>query len=133
MASVLVLPKCRIASVVIELSLFSLELNVPLRIVPDRLLYHRRYLPILLLPFLVLVLTPGAVLVLLLLRLLLSEVLATDAQLDLVHVLLLLDVLDRGETEFFRLERLLGWWDPFLRRGAPLELWDQLHIRDVLP
>ena len=106
-------------------------MNVPLRIVPDRFLYHRRYLPILQLPLLVLVLTPGAVLVLLLL--LLSQVLATDAKLDLVHVLLLLDVLDRGETKFFRLERLLGWWDPFLRGGAPLELWDQLHIRDVLP
>jgi hypothetical protein len=40
------------------------------------------------------VLTPGAVLVLLLL--LLSQVLAADAKLDLIHVLLLLDVLDRG-------------------------------------
>ena len=130
MTSVLLLPKCRITPVVIELPLFSLKLNVPLRIVPDRFLYHRRYLPILL-PLLVLVLPPGAVLVLLLL--LLSQVLATDTQLDLVHVLLLLDVLDRGETKFFRLERLLGWWDPFLRGGAPLELWDQLHIRDVLP
>lgn len=77
-------------------------MNVPLRIVPDRLLYHRWYLPILL-PLLVLVLPPGAVLILLQL-LLLSQVLATDAKLDLVHVLLLLDVLDRGETEFFRLE-----------------------------
>ena len=107
-------------------------MNIPLRIVPDRFLYHRRYLPILLLPLLVLVLPPGAVLVLLLLRLL-SQVLATDPQLDLVHVLLLLDVLDRGETKFFRLERLLGWWDPFLRGGPALELWDQLYIRDVLP
>jgi hypothetical protein len=78
-------------------------LNVPLRIVPDRLLYHRWYLPILL-PLLVLVLPPGAVLILLLQLLLLSQVLATDAKLDLVHILLLLDVLDRGETEFFRLE-----------------------------
>lgn len=68
----------------------------------------------------------------LLLLLLSSEVLSTDPQLDLVHVLLLLDVLDRGETEFFGLERLLGWRDPFLRGGAPLELRDQLHIRDVL-
>jgi len=68
----------------------------------------------------------------LLLLLLSSEVLAADPQLDLVHVLLLLDVLDRGQTEFFGLERLLGRRDPFLRGGAPLELRDQLHIRDVL-
>ena len=81
-------------------------------------------------------LTAAAQLILLLLvlqLLLLSQILAADPQLNLVHVLLLLYVLDRWETEFFRLELLLGWWYPFLRGRAPLELWDNLHIRDILP
>jgi hypothetical protein len=68
----------------------------------------------------------------LLLLLLSSEVLAADPQLDLVHVLLLLDVLDRGETEFFRLKCLLRRRDTLLRGRTSLELWDQLHIRDIL-
>jgi hypothetical protein len=130
LTSILVLTKCRVAPVVIVLPLLSFELNVPLRIVPHRFLYHRRYLPILL-PLLVLVLPTGAVLILLLL-LLSSEVLAADPQLDLVHVLLLLDVLDRGETEFFRLKCLCRRRDTLLRGRTSLELWDQLHIRDIL-